>query len=72
MNNKPIKILTKYIFFLILINFPKANDVNWIGNLRYRILQDKNSAEDATSSLSEMRSRFGFSMGFGKTFKAVG
>ena len=67
MNNKPIKILTTYIFILVLINFPRADDVKWIGNLRYRILQDKNSAEGATSSLSEMRSRFGFSMGFGKT-----
>ena len=67
MNSKPIKILTTYIFILVLINFPRADDVKWIGNLRYRILQDKNSAEDATSSLSEMRSRFGFSMGFGKT-----
>ena len=67
MNNTPIKILTRYIFFLILINFPRANDVNWIGNLRYRILQDKDMAEGATSSLSEMRSRFGFSMDFGKT-----
>ena len=67
MNNTPIKILTKYIFILILINFPRANDVKWIGNLRYRVLQDKNMAEGATSSLSEMRSRFGFSMGFGKT-----
>ena len=67
MNNKPIKILTTYIFILVLIKFPRADDVKWIGNLRYRILQDKNSAEGATSSLSEMRSRFGFSMGFGKT-----
>ena len=67
MNSKPIKILTTYIFILVLINFPRASDVNWIGNLRYRVLQDKNMAEGATSSLSEMRSRFGFSMGFGKT-----
>ena len=67
MNNKPIKILTKYIFILILINFPRASDVKWIGNLRYRVLQDKSMVEDATSSLSEMRSRFGVSMDRGKT-----
>ena len=66
MNNKPIKILTKYIFILILINFPRASDVKWIGNLRYRVLQDKNMAKGATSSLSEMRSRFGFLMNLEK------
>ena len=66
MNNKPIKILTKYLFILILINFPRASDVNWIGNLRYRVLQDKNMADGAISSVSEMRSRFGFLMNLEK------
>ena len=66
MSNRPIKIITKYLFILILINFPKASDVTWVGNLRYRVLQDKNMAEGTTSSFSEMRSRFGFLMNLEK------
>ena len=66
MKSKPINILIKSLFVLFLINFSKANNPKWVGNLRYRVLQDKNMSDGAISSVSEMRSRFGFLMDLGK------
>lgn len=53
-------LLIKSFLFFITIEYSQSSDFNWFGNLRYRILQDKetNSIGNVSSS-SEMRSRLG-------------